>query len=81
VPQTEPVEDTSTVKSPLARRARPLLIVGWTLLILALGMLSFQALWMWKRMGRGAPIVAIALVLDALVGIGLIYAGNKLRHK
>jgi hypothetical protein len=58
-----------------------LLTAGWTLLLLSLGMLSFHALWMWKHMGRAAPFVAVAFVLDALVGIGLIYAGNKLRQK
>lgn len=80
MPETEQLESTGA-KAPLVLRARALLTIGWTLLILALGLLSFHALWMWKRMGHGAPFVAIALVLDALVGIGLIYAGNKLRHK
>ncbi len=81
MPETQQVEIGRGVKPPLVLRARLLLTVGWTLLVLALGMLSFHALWMWKRMGRGAPYVAIALVLDALVAVGLIYAGNKLRHK
>jgi sterol desaturase/sphingolipid hydroxylase (fatty acid hydroxylase superfamily) len=81
VVEIEQVEASRSVKPPLVMRARLLLTVGWTLLLLALGLLSFHALWMWKRMGRGAPFVAIALVLDALVGIGLIYAGNKLRRK
>ena len=79
--ETQQLEATSSVKPPIVMRSRLLITVGWILLILALGMLSFHALWMWKRMGRGAPFVAVALALDALVGIGLIYAGNKLRHK
>lgn len=73
--------ETKGSTTPLVMRARLLTTVGWALLVLSLGMLTFHALWMWKRMGRGAPFVAIALGLDALVAVGLIYAGNKLRHK
>ena len=54
-----------------------LLSLGWTLLILALVMLAFDVLWMWNRFGRAAWLVAIAFGLDAVVGIGLIWAGAR----
>jgi hypothetical protein len=53
----------------------------WTLLILSLCLLTFHMLWMWRRLGSGAPLVGIGLLIDAFVGIGLIIAGRKSRQK
>ena len=67
-------------KVPVLLRSRVLLSLGWTLLVLALAMLSFHLLWMWNRLGRGAWLVAIGLAMDALVGLGLIWTGNRAKR-
>jgi len=73
-------EAGTEVRLPLMLRSRVLLSLGWTLLVLALAMLSFHVLWMWNRLGKGAWLVAVGLGMDALVGIGLIWAGNRARR-
>ena len=80
VTETQLKESTAT-KAPLLLRSRVLKSLGWTLLLLALVMLSFHVLWMWSRLGRGAWLVAIGLGMDALVGLGLIWAGNRAQHR
>ncbi len=78
----DPQVDASTDDNvPLMLRSRALLLMGWILLLLALVMLSFHVLWMWNRLGRGAWLVAIGLGMDALVGLGLIWAGNRAKQK
>ncbi len=71
---------STDVKVPLMLRSRALRSLGWTLLLLALVLLSFHVLWMWHRLGRGAWLVAIGLGMDALVGLGLIWAGNRAKR-
>ncbi|ABF42700.1 hypothetical protein Acid345_3699 [Candidatus Koribacter versatilis Ellin345] len=73
-------EAGTDTKVPLVFRPRLLRSLGWTLLLLALVMLSFHVLWMWNRLGRGAWLVAIGLGMDALVGLGLIWAGNRAKR-
>ncbi len=80
MPQAE-LQASTDMKVPLMLRSRVLLSLGWTLLVLALVMLTFHVLWMWQRFGRGAWLVAIGLGMDALVGIGLIWAGNRLSRR
>ncbi len=74
------IEAGTNARVPLMLRSRALLVLGWTLLVLALVMLSFHVLWMWNRLGRGAWLVAIGLGMDALVGLGLIWAGNRAKR-
>lgn len=62
-------------------RERTLRIAGWTLLLLSLVLLAFHVLWMWKRLGHVAPIVAAAIAMDAVVGVGLIIAGSRIHRK
>jgi hypothetical protein len=78
---TEQLEKTKIAPSPLILRSRMLIVLGWTLLILSAAMLVFHLLWMWKRMGTGAPLVGIGLLVDALVGIGMIIPGSRVRRK
>lgn len=75
------LEARTDSKAPLLLRSRVLLTLGWTLLALALVMLTFHVLWMWNRLGRVAWIVAIGLGMDALVGLALIWAGNRAKHQ
>ena len=79
IQETEQLQSASRSRAPAMLRARTLRLVGWTLLLLSLAVLAFHILWMWRRLGSVAPIVAAALSLDAFVGIGLIIAGNKKR--
>lgn len=65
---------------PMLFRRRVLLTVGWGLLLFALLFLVVQALWMWQRLGRGAPIIAIGLLMEAVVGLGFIIAGSRTRR-
>ncbi len=79
--ETEQLEQTKITPTPALLRARVLRLSGWALLLLSLVLLGFHVLWMWQRLGRGALLVAIALSMDALVGLGLIMAGNKIQRK
>jgi hypothetical protein len=83
MPETQQVQadGIKVAKDPLVLRSRVLRTLGWTLLVLSLALLSFHVLWMWKRMGTGAPLVGIGLLLDALVGVGLIIVGNRTQRK
>lgn len=81
MPATQQVEETRIQSAPRVLRSRVLLWLGWTLLVLSLSLLSFHVLWMWQRMGTGAPLVAGGLLMDALVGIGLIVASHRARRK
>jgi sterol desaturase/sphingolipid hydroxylase (fatty acid hydroxylase superfamily) len=80
MPETRLAEGTKVESAPVVLRSRVLLTAGWVLLILSLALLAFHVLWMWKRMGRGAPLVGIGLVMDALVGVGLMIAANRTRR-
>jgi hypothetical protein len=79
--ETQSVEATRTVVASNLVRSRFLLVLGWALLILSVALLTFHVLWMWKRMGTGAPLVGIGLVIDALVGLGMIIAGVRIRRR
>jgi hypothetical protein len=81
MPAMQQLEETKIVSAPRVLRARVLLWLGWTLLVLSLALLSFHVLWMWQRMGTGAPLVGGGLLMDALVGVGLIVAGYRARRK
>ena len=78
--ETQQLATATPAQAPLLLRSRVLLTLGWTLLTLALVMLTFDVLWMWNRFGRAAWIVAIALGLDAAVGVGLIWAGSRAKR-
>jgi hypothetical protein len=79
--QMQEAEETKTAV-PLMFRARVFLILGWTLLVLSLAFLAIDVLWMWRMLGnRAAPLVAIGLLMDAIVGLGLIIAGHRIRRK
>jgi|NGEPerStandDraft_6_1074524.scaffolds.fasta_scaffold247625_2 hypothetical protein len=79
--ETQSVEETRIVAVPNLVRSRFLLVLGWALLILSVALLTVHVIWMWKRMGTGAPLVGIGLVIDALVGLGMIIAGVRVRRK
>lgn len=79
MPQVQQLDSTKSTRPPALLRSRVLLIVGWALMLLSLALLGFHMLWMWKRMGTGAPMVAVALGLDALVGLGLIITVYRTR--
>jgi hypothetical protein len=79
--QTESGQQIRIVPAPVLLRSKVLFVLGWSLLILSLALLSFHMLWMWKRMGTGAPLVAVGLLMDALVGIGMIVAGARMRRR
>lgn len=65
---------------PTLFRRQVLLTVGWGLLLFALLFLVVQALWMWQRLGRGAPIIALGLIMEGVVGLGFIIAGSRARR-
>lgn len=77
--ETQSVEENRIVAAPNLVRSRFLLILGWALLILSVALLAVHVLWMWKRMGAGAPLVGIGLGIDALVGLGMIIVGIRRR--
>lgn len=79
--QIETAQQTRIEPAPLLLRAKALSVLGWSLLILSLVLLTFHVLWMWKRMGSGAPLVAVGLIMDAFVGIGMIFAATRLRRR
>lgn len=81
MPETVPLEEVKKAQAPVFLRSRVLTIAGWTLLFFSLALLCLHVLWMWTRMGSSAPLVAFGLFMDALVGLGLIIAGNKIRRK
>lgn len=81
MPSAPEVEEKKIVPAPPQLRSRVLLTLGWALLTLSLALLSFHLLWMWKRMGTGAPLVAVGLIMDALVGAGLIVIGKRARTR
>lgn len=81
MPEMQQAEETKITKDPAIFRARVLRTLGWTLLVLSLVLLSFHVLYMWKRMGRGAPLVGLGLFIDALVGVGLIIAAKRTQRK
>ncbi len=80
MPGAQPLEETRITRAPALLRSRVLLTIGWTLLLLSLALFAFHMLWMWKRMAAGAPMVAVGLGMDALVGLGLIIAGVRARR-
>ena len=55
--ETQSVEETRIVAVPNLVRSRFLLVLGWALLILSVALLTVHVIWMWKRMGTGAPLV------------------------
>lgn len=68
--------------APVNFRARVFVILGWTLLLISLAFLAVDVLWMWRLFGnRAAPLVAIGLLMDAIVGLALIIAGHRIRRK
>jgi hypothetical protein len=78
----EAQEAEHRVVAPVIFRARVFVILGWTLLVISLTFLAVDVLWMWRLIGnRAAPLVAIGLVMDAIVGLGLIIAGHRIRPK
>jgi hypothetical protein len=79
--ETEPEQETRIVPAPMLLRSKVLFLLGWSLLLLSVVLLSFHMLWMWKRMGSGAPLVAVGLFMDALVGIGMIVAAGRVRRR
>ncbi len=79
--EMQSVEENRIAAAPNLARSRLLLVLGWALLILSVALLTIHVLWMWKRMGTGAPLVGIGLVIDALVGLGMVIAGVRIRRK
>ena len=79
MPELQQAEERKLAPAPLLIRRRMLLGLGWGLLLLSLIFLAVQVLWMWQRLGRGAPLIAIGLFMDAVVGLGLIIFGSRLR--
>lgn len=77
--ETQSVEATRIVAASNLVRSRFLLVLGWALLILSVALLTVHVLWMWKRMGTGAPLVGIGLVIDAVAGLGMIIVGIRRR--
>ena len=77
--ETQSVEATRIVAASNLVRSRFLLVLGWALLILSVALLTVHVLWMWKRMGTGAPLVGIGLAIDALAGLGMIIVGIRRR--
>lgn len=74
-------QPTKLAPAPAILRSSVLLIIGWSLLILSTVLLTFHVLWMWRRIGNGAPLIAIGLVMDGLVGIALIVISLRARRR
>lgn len=82
MPQLQQAAEEEKATVPLRFRARVFLILGWILLVLSLAFLAVDVLWMWRLWGnRAAPLVAVGLLMDAIVGLGLIIAGHRIRRK
>ena len=79
--ETQELDHTTRPRTPAFLQARVLTGLGWTLLSFSVVLFVFHLLWMWRRMGSGAPMVAIGLAMEAVVGIGLIIAGKHARRK
>ena len=79
--ELQQVEEKKIVVAPALFRARTLTILGWGLLVLSLAFLAIDLGWMWRYVGnRVAPLVAVGLVMDAVVGFALIIAGHRIRR-
>ena len=79
--QIEPAQETKLAPTPVLLRSKVLFVLGWSLLVLSVALLAFHMLWMWDRMGSGAPLVAVGLLMDAIVGIGMILAAARIRRR
>ncbi len=79
--ETEQLERTKLTRGTAQFRARVLLTLGWLLFTFSIVLLAVQVLWMWPRMGRGAPLIAVGLAMDAAVGMVLIVMGTRARAR
>ena len=77
---TEQLEATKLTRATSEFRSRVLLSLGWLFFGFSVIMLSIHVVWMWNRVGRGAPLIAVGLVMDALVGLALIIMGSRARR-
>ena len=81
-PELQQAEEKRIVAASALFRARTFTMLGWGLLVLSLVFLAIDLGWMWRYVGtRAAPLVAVGLVMDAVVGIALIIAGHRIRRK
>ncbi|HEY3927307.1 MAG TPA: hypothetical protein VGL89_02925 [Candidatus Koribacter sp.] len=78
--ETEQLETQQIASAGVRFRARALLTLGWLLFGFSAVLLVLHFTWMWHRLGRSAPLIAVGLGMDALVGLVLIVVGSRVRR-